>query len=338
MSNFIVPNTFVPGTKARAQDVNENFIAVQNELNIKAEKNGDSSQTFLVADATQNNHAVSKSQVQALISEQADDLNETLNYFLTPFIIESAKTDSNGNPAFMYMSNNSTLCFYVTPPLIVIPANNKPKIVINTSLNSINMSTYSDGVYNIFVRSNKTAYALKNKIYIQNNRPSSPETNCIFVNSSTAIVTAEKYTGTSWQEFDDVYIGKVTVANGVITNVTPRKINDNGINVTVNNHAIITESYVNGNSWYRVWSDGWCEQGGSGSGGRATAYTIDLLKPYNNTNYSVIVGTKVTSFATQTAGAFAVRTINTDSIVVGACAYGNGSLSGYYWITKGYIN
>ena len=25
MSNFIVPNTFIPGTKAKAQEVNENF-------------------------------------------------------------------------------------------------------------------------------------------------------------------------------------------------------------------------------------------------------------------------------------------------------------------------
>ena len=51
--------------------------------------------------------------------------------------------------------------------------------------------------------------------------------------------------------------------------------------------GILTESYVNGTSWYRVYSDGWCEQGGryliqtSGSG------TINFLKTFRDTNYAI---------------------------------------------------
>ena len=50
-------------------------------------------------------------------------------------------------------------------------------------------------------------------------------------------------------------------------------------------HCVV-ETYINGTSWYRVYDDGWCEQGG-----QVTATTnnaglkISLLKPYANTNY-----------------------------------------------------
>lgn len=50
--------------------------------------------------------------------------------------------------------------------------------------------------------------------------------------------------------------------------------------------AILEESYVNGTSWYRVYSDGWCEQGGQVSINTNT--TITLLKPYKDTNYNLL--------------------------------------------------
>ena len=52
-----------------------------------------------------------------------------------------------------------------------------------------------------------------------------------------------------------------------------------------NSKGILTESYVNGTSWYRIYSDGFCIQGG-----RQTASTtkVSLLVNYANTNYTVI--------------------------------------------------
>ena len=48
----------------------------------------------------------------------------------------------------------------------------------------------------------------------------------------------------------------------------------------------IVETYVNGTSWYRVYSDGWCEQGG-----RATISSyyanITFLKQFVDTNYNI---------------------------------------------------
>lgn len=45
----------------------------------------------------------------------------------------------------------------------------------------------------------------------------------------------------------------------------------------------IKETYKNGTSWYRVWSDGWCEQGGNYNGGTKSG-TITLLKEYKDVN------------------------------------------------------
>ena len=48
---------------------------------------------------------------------------------------------------------------------------------------------------------------------------------------------------------------------------------------------VVISEYVNGTSWYRIWSSGWCEQGGQSTGGS----TVGLLKTYRDTNFSVIV-------------------------------------------------
>ena len=48
----------------------------------------------------------------------------------------------------------------------------------------------------------------------------------------------------------------------------------------------MTEKYVNGTEWYNLYSDGWCEQGGVLSNRTEEIKTFNLLKPYNNTNYT----------------------------------------------------
>ena len=52
--------------------------------------------------------------------------------------------------------------------------------------------------------------------------------------------------------------------------------------------GILTESYVNGTSWYRVYSDGWCEQGGTNTLTANSGQTIAFLKPFITTTYTII--------------------------------------------------
>lgn len=66
-------------------------------------------------------------------------------------------------------------------------------------------------------------------------------------------------------------------ASGVLTEIADLKA-----------HSIV-ETYVNGTSWYRVYSDGWCEQGGYVTNSSYSS-TVSLLQTYANTNYNVIFG------------------------------------------------
>lgn len=74
-------------------------------------------------------------------------------------------------------------------------------------------------------------------------------------------------------------------ANANLNNLTTQAgagLNSAGIRTVV-------ETYKNGTSWYRIWSDGWCEQGGQATGitGGNKKY-VNLIKTMADRSYSVI--------------------------------------------------
>ena len=102
--------------------------------------------------------------------------------------------------------------------------------------------------------------------------------------------------------------------------------------------AYVTETYVNGTSWYRVWSDGWCEQGGKSLG--TDARTINLLKTFANTNYTAsasLIGTDgaYISRADATLSTFAPSSFKIDYKTIST--EGVGKAVGYFWQVSGYI-
>ena len=94
--------------------------------------------------------------------------------------------------------------------------------------------------------------------------------------------------------------------------------------------AYITETYSNGTSWYRVYSDGWCEQGGQIANG-SNNVTAALLKPYKNTNY-LALGCAISNNNGRvgTAGV-GIKTTTTCSFINNSYEFPVG------WITEGYI-
>ena len=60
----------------------------------------------------------------------------------------------------------------------------------------------------------------------------------------------------------------------------------------------IVEAQRNDTEWYRVWSDGWIEQGGEIFQDNAATYVVNLLKPYINTDYYANVSTGIDDFHT----------------------------------------
>lgn len=160
-------------------------------------------------------------------------------------------------------------------------------------------------------------------------------TNRLLFNSSTDYWTYNT-SKNCWEHGNDVnYFAIVAQSNttsGKITNFQPkqpfRAVDYNELK------SYIVETYVNGTSWYRVWSDGWCEQGGVSSNASAgNAATVTFLKPFKDTNYT-IVGQAVESGTTLRNGSTTdILSKTANSVKIGI--YG-GSASNN-WMASGYI-
>lgn len=60
-------------------------------------------------------------------------------------------------------------------------------------------------------------------------------------------------------------------------------VNLDGSNLTPDTTVkTVIETWHEGTEWYRVWSDGWIEQGGSGQSG-----TINLVKAFSSVDYTI---------------------------------------------------
>lgn len=94
-------------------------------------------------------------------------------------------------------------------------------------------------------------------------------------------------------------------------------------------NSTVIETYHNGTEWYRIWSDGWIEQGGRVYISASTALTVNLLKPYASTDYMISFSHSAAGTGEQ-AESYAVH--NTDRIVIGnAC----GNAQYFTWKAEG---
>lgn len=94
----------------------------------------------------------------------------------------------------------------------------------------------------------------------------------------------------------------VVKAYGTVTNVGSTDVSNIGAGLTqaetrinaLENHgagATVVKTYRNGTEWYRIWSDGWLEQGGvaqtvSGTSGSEPT-TVTFLKAFSSTSYTL---------------------------------------------------
>lgn len=111
------------------------------------------------------------------------------------------------------------------------------------------------------------------------------------------------------------------------------KANNNLTNVPVNIDFVV-ESYNDGGNWYRIYKNGWCEQGGR-MNGTDLGTTLNLLKPYKDLNYDGFVQQAVDTYKSdQQAGvwSFIPTTNSTATLHTGAKAGVD-----VRWFAYGYI-
>lgn len=116
-------------------------------------------------------------------------------------------------------------------------------------------------------------------------------------------------------------------------NVVQNTVDDNSL------HAYIISSYHSGTEWYRVYSDGWCEQGGKVAiaSHQYGSTPVALHKTMADTNYTITLGG--VNLTQNGNYVFTVgSTISTSSFTIwDERTTGSNHANACYWEVKGYI-
>jgi len=112
---------------------------------------------------------------------------------------------------------------------------------------------------------------------------------------------------------------------------TTEWVNDNAVTLSdLSTVHVVVDTYVNGSSWYRIYDDGWVEQGGvinSVTANTYTSATVTFLKPFINTNYTVLITQNDDGQQlgiSSSTGAESVHTKSTTNFVIASNAWTYG--------------
>jgi hypothetical protein len=140
-------------------------------------------------------------------------------------------------------------------------------------------------------------------------------------------------------DIDEVTTDLNGKADNDLSNTTPTV----SFATAMNNAGIrtVVETYQNGSSWYRVYSDGWCEQGGKIVKSSSTT-RVTFLKPFSSLDYTLVNGVKSDNSNSSSYRGVAVEYASSSSnyehtSTTGFTCYVQAS-SAQDWFACGYIN
>lgn len=198
---FQIPFTFIPGTKAKATEVNSNFSKIIEYL----------------------------TELKDSILETADDFS-SLSDSLTQLSSLRTRYSVNSSVSTLMTKNDTTVYFSSSFEITDLAGNT----IIISGLPSKNLASYSNGTYNIFVDVDKNIDVLSGKIYKQSDEPSSPQEGDVWVDTSVEPLSVKKYTSGAFTSYTKVPIGSVVVESSIIKTLTIFPFNQNGYNVNTN--------------------------------------------------------------------------------------------------------
>lgn len=247
------PFTFVAGQKARANEVNADFDALYSQVNIN------------IADIAQINRDVDS--------------------------IESTKADINGN---------STQRFAVANPVNSTDAVNKQTMTKSLTnvldyINGLKIEKDSASPNDTILVNPGSCYDSTKQVVLELANITSKKNEGQGASTTYYVYIVGNETGSSI----DIIISNSSIEPTLPTGYTKfRKIGSfttnssnnidtiNSYSNDINSIVHIIQTYINGNSGYRIWSDGYCEQWGRNGAGGTTA-TAYFLKHFRDTRYSL---------------------------------------------------
>lgn len=138
---------------------------------------------------------------------------------------------------------------------------------------------------------------------------------------SAATVTAPSATDSSTKVVNSSWVANHRCKTAATTSST----------ASVNAPAYVVTNYKSGGSWYRVWSDGWIEQGGAITLNASAYYDITFKKAFADTNYFIGFSHKYVGTTNQ-AESYALKSSKSGFRLGNAC----GVSQDFVWFACGY--
>lgn len=279
MTNSLIPYSFTPGTKAKAQEVNANFNALADKID-------------------ENNSTAVHANTESEISGKKT--------FTQPIYSTVHESITSGNLVVTNMADDDT-----TDAVIALNTSG----VRTGSLRFINGDGFNEAW---LICANEDGSSGKG-ILVKN---------IDGIAYATCPTYTENYADNSEKIVTTAYMANHWVTAKATTSTSASKARP----------AVVVQNYVNGTSWYRVWSDGWIQQGGLANKtvdgwSQTSAY---FLKNFSNINYCMYAmvrgGTNVN------AAHYKIYARYTDHFIaqLAGASSSHGDISGFFWRAEGY--
>jgi len=219
--SFNIPNVFTAGTKAIADEVNENFTSVQNEINKH----------------TQNINEI-KEDVNYVKTEILDDFiskAETISKTAkSKFCINSSNVANDGKTPDILSFDENILTFKTGGNYPLITATNAyGDSKTFEYIDNVDVTGYADGNYNIFISLKGEVELLNTKIIKSAVSPSNVIIDDVWL-SVLEPWECHKFNGLSWVKYESIPLGSITITGGRITDVSNYTFNSQYLDADCN--------------------------------------------------------------------------------------------------------
>lgn len=215
MSENLILTEFIPGTKAKAEEINSNFSALKNAVAEKASSTGSSNSTFSVASATEDTHAVNKKQLDEVKALAGGSLKFCCNRGVT----------TEGVPSLLSYANNT-----VTLNSANAIFTDHLGTVINLSQDcTLDVSGISGTVYIYYDTETNSMFKTTNKHLFCYARPTTAIEDLIYIYPNNNAWVAEICKNSVWTTLTGcTYLGSY---NATTATVTTNLYNQNGFDI-----------------------------------------------------------------------------------------------------------